>query len=165
MTELMKPIKDFERYGVTNTGKIYNYKTKKYLHIAEGNHGYLQVGLYKGDKQYTKYLHKLVADAFLELTNINPDGTIMTSEPEVNHKNRDKSDCDISNLEYCDRAYNLRHALAKEIYCIELDKVFDSVTVAAKELNILYSTLSSHLCGRLAHAGGYHFMYNKERNQ
>ena len=108
--EFMLDVKGFEGiYAVTNKARVYSYKRKKFIKDVHGNHNYRQICLRKEDKNFMYYLHRLVGEAFLELTNINPDGTLMKSTPEINHIDGDKNNCDSSNLEWCDRAYNMRH--------------------------------------------------------
>ena len=62
--------------------------------------GYLQVGLH--DKNNHKYvnIHRLVAEAFIP----NPDNL-----PEVNHKDEDKTNNHVNNLEWCTGSYNARY--------------------------------------------------------
>lgn len=63
--------------------------------------GYLAVNLFKDGKQKHYYIHRLVAEAFIP----NP-GNL----PEVNHKDCDKTNNHVSNLEWCDRNWNLQHS-------------------------------------------------------
>lgn len=55
-----------------------------------------------------------------------------------------------------------RKSTKKAIYCVELDRVFESQTAAAKELG-LSNTCISHCCnGKLKTTGGYHFHFATE---
>lgn len=66
--------------------------------------GYIQVGVtYAPGKYITKRLHRLVALTFIP----NPD-----NKPQINHKNADKSNNRVSNLEWATAGENTRHAFA-----------------------------------------------------
>ena len=71
--------------------------------------GYLMVSLYRDGKRTDRYIHRLVAKAFLGDA---PPGC------EVNHRNGNKTDNRVENLEWVTHAENLNHAhdtLGKEI--------------------------------------------------
>lgn len=88
-------------YEVSNTGLIRSGKTKRVLKTHITNSGYERVILgskYKG-KVLWNYVHRLVAEAFIG----NIDGL------EVNHKNGDKLDNKLMNLEICTRSENHKH--------------------------------------------------------
>lgn len=68
--------------------------------------GYLRIILRKNGEYTTAYVHKLVAEAFL----INPNGYEV-----VNHKDEDKQNPDVNNLEWCTRSYNVLYSRTPEI--------------------------------------------------
>ena len=90
------------------------------LKPAPTSDGYPAVNLCKAGKSSTHKLHILVADAFLP----NPQGLA-----HVNHKDEDKFNPDVSNLERCTHQYNLEYSLAKRYELIspsgELTSVFN----------------------------------------
>lgn len=100
------PIKDFPGYYISKTGNVYsvNYnhtgKIKK-LKLKKEKDGYIKVGLFKNKKQFNKFVHRLVADAFLP----NP-----YNLPIVNHKNGNPSDNRVENLEWCTQRENVLHS-------------------------------------------------------
>lgn len=103
MEEIWKDIVDYEGlYQVSNLGRVKSLVRKgvlkeKMLKPFIHQKGYLQIGLHKNGK-YIKYLvHRLVAEAFIP----NPNNL-----PEVNHKDENKQNNVVSNLEWCDRSYN-----------------------------------------------------------
>lgn len=86
----MKDIKDYEGlYAVTEDGRIWSYRRKKFLKPIVVN-GYLQVHLYINGVKKVFYVHRLVALAYLP----NPNNF-----PQVNHRDENKQNNDVSNLE------------------------------------------------------------------
>lgn len=102
--EIWKDIEGFDGYQISNEGKIksLNYnKTKKEKILKSGKaSGYLRVQLWNGGKPVMKLVHRLVAEAFLE----NPNNL-----PQVNHKDEDKTNNCVENLEWCDSKYNMNY--------------------------------------------------------
>lgn len=155
----MKDIKNYEGlYAVTEDGRVWSYKSNKFM-IPAQNNGYLFVNLYKEHKLKKAYIHRLVAEAYLP----NPDNL-----PEVNHKDENKANNALSNLEWCTRQYNTNYGtsiqrshekLKKAIYCQELDEIFSSAYDAAEQLGLKRPNIWCALSGRSKTAGGYHFEY------
>lgn len=84
-------------YEVSDQGNVRNRKTGRLLKQVKNKDGYLQVGLREDGKSKSFRVHRLVAFAFIP----NPDNL-----PQVNHKNEDKTDNRVENLEWCDAKYN-----------------------------------------------------------
>ena len=83
---------------VNNCGSTKSIRKGKMLSKTKIK-GYERVHLCKDGKTRQYYAHRLVLSTFLP----NPDPERLT---EVNHKNEDKSDNRLCNLEWCDRKYN-----------------------------------------------------------
>jgi hypothetical protein len=75
---------------------------QKILKTGLARAGYLTVALWKGNKGRTHYIHRLVAENFIPRTQITW---------QVNHKNGNKTDNSISNLEWVSCSGNLLHAV------------------------------------------------------
>ena len=91
-------IKGFTKYLIDTQGNIYNKRTMKKLKDRDNGRGYRAVRLYNSEgKMISKYVHRLVAETFID----NPNNL-----PEVNHIDEDKSNNCVDNLEWCDRKYN-----------------------------------------------------------
>lgn len=82
-------------------------KTGELLTPYNHTKGYLKVDLHDGHRGHgsQRYIHRMVAEAFLP----NPKGY-----PQVNHKNGDKHDNRLSNLEWCSNDYNQGYRMAME---------------------------------------------------
>lgn len=153
--EIWKDIKDYEDcYEVSNMGRIrrkdgyvntgIKHNDKRFVKgkILKTNlkkNGYLTVDLSKNYKVKTILVHRLVAIAFIE--NDDPLKTY------VNHKNCNKQDNRVENLEWCTAKYNSEHAKKNNLYnppnrkrikCKQLDMIFESSYAAAEYLNNKY---------------------------
>lgn len=95
-----KRIKDFEDYAITDDGKVisYKYKNPRVMKTWLQKSGYENIKLSKQNITTHKLIHRLVAEAFIP----NPLNLL-----EVNHKNKNRSDNRVENLEWCNRLDNL----------------------------------------------------------
>lgn len=98
---------------ISNLGRLKSFKQNKET-ILKGHiriDGYIEISLSNNnDKRITKQVHQLVAEAFITKPEFNPDGSNINGILCVNHKDRNKSNNTVENLEWCDVAYNNRHA-------------------------------------------------------
>ena len=123
MEEIWKDVVGYEGlYQVSNYGRVkslpkihkttknYNklgYITKeKILRQRKTQRGYFIVTLYKDQKGKSLYVHRLVANMFI----LNKD-----NKPCINHKNGDKKDNKVTNLEWCTYSENMIHAYATSL--------------------------------------------------
>lgn len=107
MEEIWKPIKGFEKYYlISNLGNVQTIKTGKLRKTQKNDDGYLCLLFCVNYIRYTKYIHRLIAEAFIE----NP-----LNLPEVNHINGIKLDNSIKNLEWCTHQNNMVHAHKTEL--------------------------------------------------
>ncbi len=95
-------IDGFESYSVSDTGIVFtSTRFNGELRQSTDTNGYKLVKLYKNNKQHTRRVHRLVAEAFIE--NIE-------NKPQVNHRNGKKDENHYSNLEWATREENIQHA-------------------------------------------------------
>lgn len=104
--EVWKNIEKYPGYQVSNLGRVrsLNYRRTGQVMVLKprkNNWGYLQVILCKDGKQKTCTVHRLVAIAFIP----NPDNL-----PCINHKDENKENNCVENLEWCSVAYNNTYA-------------------------------------------------------
>lgn len=102
--EGLREIPGFPGYYISNIGEVYSTRhcsslTKMVL--KEDKDGYLEVGLYKNKKRYFRRVHRLVLEAFSD----NPNKL-----SQVNHKDGNTKNNNISNLEWCSCQDNLLHS-------------------------------------------------------
>lgn len=117
MEEIWKSVLDFEcLYEVSNFGRVKGIdrivvrSDGKKRHIKEhimkqrvGKCGYYYVCLSKNGKHYMKRVHKIIANAFM----LNQDNSLI-----INHKDEDKLNNSIENLEWCTYSYNAKYGTA-----------------------------------------------------
>ena len=113
--EIWVDIKGHEGYQVSSYGRVRS-KDRICYHVQYGQvvarkhkgrilsqndngHGYLTVQLGRGNRLY---VHRLVAEHFIP----NPNGY-----EEINHRNANKQDNRVDNLEWCDRRQNIDHSV------------------------------------------------------
>lgn len=92
-----KPIPGFNGYFVNEYGEVYSEKSHKLLKPYISHSGYAQYGLMKDGAQRTCRASRLVAAAFIP----NPN-----NYPQVNHKDENKLNNNVDNLEWCTAKYN-----------------------------------------------------------
>ena len=176
MGEIWKDIRGYEGlYQVSNYGRvkslprtITNLGTKGGLYHIKGRilkpqvnrnrHNYCEVNLYKGAKSKRHKIHRLVAETFID----NPDCKL-----EVNHKDGDKANNYVENLEWVTDQENKTHAWSnglmtanhrKEmVICNENGQVYESITSAAKSLGIHTAQIHQVLRGERKNVNGFSF--------
>ena len=194
MIEEWKDIKDFEgQYRISNLGRvksvarIVTYKNTNQTGIEfEGckickerilktyiRGGYEHIGLKRGSKNLNYAVHRLVAEYFIA----NPDNL-----PIINHKDENKLNNRVDNLEWCDVKYNANYGTRNEriaeklkekpefyipVLCYDLNnnfvKSYESATQAGAELKVSPSGITA--CCKMyegrASAAGFKWKYAK----
>lgn len=150
MEEIWKPIKGYEQYyEVSNLGRIKSlarnvywknranrinsrYDEEKIIVPDVMKNGYIRIKFRVNGDVKQKTVHRVVAEAFIP----NPE-----NKPCINHKDGDRKNNKVENLEWCTYSENNLHEWrvlgkksynAKKVRCVDLNLVFDSVSDGAK---------------------------------
>lgn len=104
-----RPVKGFNAYAVSDEGRVARisrgrgtYPGREVGSLGGSNGQYRRVALWCGKSHYDRYVHRLVAEAFL--------GPCPKAH-EVNHKDGDPSNNALTNLEYVTSRENKEHAV------------------------------------------------------
>lgn len=164
MKEVWKNIKGYEDlYQVSNLGRIKTIKTNRIRKNQIDRNGYERIMI----RNKLLYVHRLVAEVFIP----NP-----KQYREVNHKDENKLNNTVDNLEWCSREYNnsygnrdnkVREKLKIKIEQYDLQgnhiKTWQSIISAIKFYNNYHIT--DCLKGRRKTAGGYIWKYAETRKR
>ena len=162
MCEEWTDIKDYEyKYEVSSLGRVRNKITHRILTHGLNKNGYHRVNLYNDSGMKSKFVHRLVAQAFIP----NPD-----NKPQVNHIDEDKTNTIVSNLEWMtakeNNNYGTRTERVSKIQSVPI-LVIDIATgetneyygmnECARQLNIDVGNISKAVNGILKQYKGYIF--------
>ena len=172
----MKDIPNFEgKYAIDKDGNVWSYKHKKYLKQNVSN-GYLGVSLVDKQNNIKRYnVHRLVAITYL------PNKEKL---PCVNHKDENKLNNSLENLEWCTSYYNTHYggciekikktrtpslmkkcheasskALSKAVLCVETGVVYPSIKKAREAIGLFGCHISECCKGKTKYAGGFRWQY------
>lgn len=165
MITMLKAIPNYQGYLASSDGRIFSLYRNKYLSEFICN-GYAYVGI----KGHPRSVHRLIATAFLP----NPNRL-----PQVNHKDEDKLNNKVDNLEWCSVSYNnqygknspiARMAEKRRVPVTQLDAnghivaTYASATEAQEKTGISQQNISRvclHRKGFLT-AGGYKWEFTNQ---
>ena len=164
MTEEWRVIEKATNYEISNCGQVRNKNTTKILKPTAIN-GYFAVGLRVNNKTITSFIHRLVATNFVVCL----DETYI-----VNHKDGNKTNNNVENLEWVSLSENSKHAYRLNLHKptkikvtqYTLDNVFireyDSILGAENETGISNGLISNVCRGvrDIKTAGGYIWKYS-----
>lgn len=161
MQEKYKILKDIDlKYAISNFGNIKNIVTNKILKPELTNKGYYRINLSINGIRKKYYIHRLVALMFLE--NNDP------KRNNVNHKDGNKLNNNVENLEWVTSSENQIHAIKTglkpqniPIIAINLETKkeykFDSIKDCCNTLNMCSNGIRRVLNGKCNHHHNYTF--------
>lgn len=173
----LREIDGFPGYKVSDDGRVWTEKRQRWLKNHTVRDGYLQVGMCNNGKLYMRYVHRLVAEAFIPHHG---------KDQEVNHKDEDKTNNAVSNLEWCDRRYNVHYGTrdkraTDKIKCIEQERYgktviqltldgievgrFNSSQEAARQTGFCQGGISNVCRGERHRYKGYIWKYKEDQQQ
>lgn len=171
MTEDFTAIESHPRYGVSRDGTIINDRNNIKV-PQETSNGYLKVDLYDNGKKSSKRIHRLVAEAYIP----NP-----YNKPDVNHKDGNKHNNSVDNLEWVTKSENMTHAYqtglnkphptygmlghknpnggrkGRKVMISETGDVFDSIKECAEFINGSDRRICDCINGKQDSYMNYHF--------
>ena len=103
-----KTLKENNLYECNDLGEVRRIGKKKPLKGTKNKKGYLRVRFWHKELKRTKsyFVHRLVAIAFIP----NPE-----NKPHVNHKDGDKTNNAVTNLEWSDSSEQMYHAVKNNL--------------------------------------------------
>lgn len=152
-------------FEVSNRGRVRTkYDAKRrvysesyiYMNPLDNGKGYLRFNWRVGQTTRTVYVHRLVAEAFIP----NPKGY-----SDVNHKDEDKTNNSVDNLEWCDHRYNCNYGTRnirahkdriKRVMCIETGVIYTYAEVM-KVFNVGKTAISHCVRGKNKTCAGFHW--------
>lgn len=152
-------------YEISDVGVVRNKKTQRIIKAKDNGWGYLLTRLNKDGVRKGIAVHRLVAMTFIS----NPN-----KKPEVNHKDGNKLNNSVSNLEWVTRSENIKHAwhvlgkhnitnndnhLKRQCVCVELNKIFSSLAEGARFVNGHVSSVHKACKGVVKTHKNFHWKY------
>lgn len=170
--EAWKDIPGYEgKYQVSDLGRVKsieritskgNHLQEKIMKTCKDPGGYAFVGLWVDGKKRNFKIHRLVIETFSPIEGM--------EKLDCNHKDEDKTNNSLENLEWLSRKENLNYGTHNKkiseahrvpILCVELGREFDSITAAAKEFGNCRGNIWRVLDKPDRTASGYHWQYVK----
>lgn len=170
MQEIWKEIKDTNGfYYVSNFGNVYSVLNSKILKLRNNGNGYLCIYLRLNNNIKKKFfIHRLVAETFIPNSN---------NLPQVNHKDENKMNNCVDNLEWCTAKYNQNYGNVKQkvlntksqryykVQNVDTGKMYLNPIAAERETGIHHDSISRNCRGESKTAGGYRWRYISETKQ
>jgi len=166
----MKNVTGFDGYYVSDDGKVWSEKSKRFLKSSLCNSGYKMISLCVNGMCKRMSIHRMVASAYID----NPE-----NKRTVNHIDGDKTNNHVDNLEWATYKENSTHSIrvlgnpkpptmkgkfghdhnrSKEVFLFDANglfiKNFGSISEAGRELNVPVSSVH-YCCSNRTSVGGY----------
>lgn len=171
-------IEEFPNYYISNLGNI--KRRDGFAMKQKTENGYKRIGLTKNGEQSMRFVHRLVAAAFIP----NPKNL-----PQVNHINENKADNCVENLEWTSSANNTNYgtrnqrvsekmknkplteehkkklsesAKKRKVENLDTGEIFNSLKEAGDSVKLTYQSVAAVCRGVRPTAGGYRWKYYED---
>lgn len=165
----IKPIAGFEAYKIDVRGNVYSYRTGNVMKTFLDAKGYERIDFKINGKRYrSKSIHRLVAQTFIP----NPNNL-----PQVNHKDENKLNNCVENLEWCSNKYNANYGSRNKRIVISRYKNYSKPVLQLNDKNEIVkeyrcvedtkydgfqpSNIRHVLAGKRKRANGYEWKYKE----
>jgi len=153
---------------IISNGKGTYVRKGRFLKQRDNGRGYMRSAFTVGGKTKSRYVHRIIAKTFLS----NPDNL-----PEVNHRDNNPLNNNVSNLEWCSHEYNVAYrekygkpsaeVSGRPVYAVNLETLeilrFESQSEAGRVLEVTQGNISGVVKGRYKQANGFWFTENKNK--
>ena len=147
----MKDIIGYEGlYAITSCGKVWSYRSNKFLKPYIDIHGYHRVDLSKDGIVKHYKIHRLVAETYIQ----NPENL-----ETIDHIDGIKSHNHINNLQWMTSRDNTVKSVGKKVLCVETGIIYNCTTDAAAAHNGQAQSIRRVCRGERKTAYGYHWEY------
>lgn len=154
--EIWKPLKSYPGYEGSTEGRIKNVRTQHILKPNYTDKGIAQLTLVKDERPRTVKIHRALAETFLD------------GDPslDVRHKDRDRSNNRVDNLEYISRRDLIQEAFDRgskkpsrqiPVRVIETGECYGSIRECSRATGCAQSDIGKYLSGKCRHVKGLHF--------
>ena len=170
--EIWLPVVEYDGYYISNLGRVMSARRKSQIILKplKSKFGYCRVCLFNEKGRRWVAIHRLVARAFIP----NPNNL-----PEVNHKDEDRTNNRVDNLEWCTAEYNTNYGtrnvragetLSKmkkipvvQIYNEKIIKIWDSAKKAGEFLKLDPGNITKCCKGKRKLIGGFRWEYARDK--
>lgn len=153
--DVLYEVSNLGRVRTRHDGKKGYTKEYRFVNPTDNGKGYMRFNWKTGGKHRTVYIHRLVAELFVE----NP-----MNYSEINHKDENKSNNKADNLEWCAHLYNCNYGTRNKrtsekrsypVLCVETGEIFKSLDDAAAVYGVVKNAILNCIKGRSKSSGGY----------
>ena len=154
--EIWKPLRNFPSYDGSSEGRIRNIRTQRILKTVTNDRGHVTLTLRKNNAQYSVRLARVIAETFLG------------EHPgmDVRHKDHDRSNNRVDNLEWCTRSELIAEAFDRgtkkpsrqiPVRVIETGDTYESIRECARQTGCAQNEICKYLAGQRQHVKQLHF--------
>ena len=164
-------IRSLDRYVFNSEKQIYFFIKGQELKLRKNKNGYLQVGLNKDGKRKMVYVHRIIAEIFLESGE---------GKNTVNHIDGDKNNNCVDNLEWCSYSENNKHSYKElnrkivncggskiPIYMIDTKTkelfYYKSIAEASKLINLSHTQINRYVHSNKKWKGRFILLTDKDK--